>query len=100
MEQYSIITAIAIFGWLPVVLGIFWAFPARRAVVIAFILAWLFLPMAMFKIQGIPPYDKMFATCAGVLLAACIFDCKRMLNLSFFPSYVDIPMLIWCLCPL
>ena len=100
MEQYSVLVSIVIFGWLPVVMWIFWSMPTRRAIVAAFLLAWLFLPMAAYKVQGIPTYDKMSATCCGVLLAAMVFDSKRLLNLSFFPSYVDIPMLVWCICPL
>ena len=99
-EHYSIFVSIVIFGWLPVVMYIFWTLPTQRAIVVAFVVAWLFLPMALFKIQGIPAYTKMSATCCGILLAAIVFDSKKMLNLSFFPSYVDIPMVIWCLCPL
>ncbi|HEX4123197.1 MAG TPA: hypothetical protein VHY37_00615, partial [Tepidisphaeraceae bacterium] len=88
-----------LFGWIPVVLLIFWLLPARRAIIVAFIGAWLFLPVASFHVAGIPSYDKMTATCGGVLLAALIFDCERLKQLSFFPSWVDLAMIVWCLVP-
>ncbi|HVT81540.1 MAG TPA: O-antigen ligase domain-containing protein [Phycisphaerae bacterium] len=88
---------IVMFGWIPVVLLLFAMMPARRAVIAAFIIAWSFLPMASYHIQGLPAYSKMSATCGGVLLGAMIFDMDRLL--SFRPSWVDIPMLVWCLCP-
>ncbi len=89
---------IAMFGWVPVVLALFASLPARRAVVTSFLVAWLFLPMAGFPISGLPDYTKMSATCLGVLLGAAIFDSRRLL--AFRPSWADIPIAIWCLCPI
>ncbi|MBV8782148.1 MAG: O-antigen ligase domain-containing protein [Phycisphaerae bacterium] len=98
---YSPFAGFVLFAWLPIVIGIFAANQsARRAIIIAFVSAWLFLPMATMHFAGLPSYDKMSATCGGVLLAALIFDSKRMFNLGFMPSIVDIPMIIWCLCPI
>jgi hypothetical protein len=93
----SILVPIAMFGWIPVVLMLFALLPARRAVIVAMLFAWLFLPQAAYKVEGLPPYDKMTATCAGLILGAVIFDARRLL--SFWPGWVDLPMAVWCLCP-
>lgn len=89
---------VAMFGWIPVVLYLFSRLPARRAVIAAFMGAWLFLPNAFFKFAaGIPPYDKMSATCLGVLLGAAFFDPARFGR--FRLQAVDIPMIAWCVSP-
>ncbi|MCL2645689.1 MAG: hypothetical protein FWD61_01635 [Phycisphaerales bacterium] len=93
----NMLVPIAMFGWIPVVLGLFWLLPPRRAVIVAFLFAWLFLPMAEYKVPGITAYTKMTATCAGVMLAACLFDGQRLL--TFLPKLLDLPMAVWCLCP-
>ncbi len=90
---------ITMFGWIGVVLLLFWRLSPQKAIITAFVIGWLFLPMAKYELPG-PDYTKASATCLSVLLAAMIFDSKRLLSLSFCPSVVDIPMLVWCLCPL
>ena len=50
----TILVPIALFGWIPVVLMIFSLLPPRRAVIAAFISAWLFLPMAGYSDSGVP----------------------------------------------
>lgn len=95
----NMFVSIALFGWIPAVLLLFAALPPRRAVIAAFLAAWLFLPMAGLKLsEGIPLYDKMSATCVGVLLGMLAFDVRRLT--SFRAGWIDLPMLIWCLCPL
>jgi hypothetical protein len=93
----TILVPITLFGWVPCVLLLFLWLPPRRAVITAFLGGWLFLPAATFQLPGIPDYSKMAATCAGVLLAALIFDTETLL--SFRPRWFDIPMLIWVFCP-
>ncbi len=88
---------LVMFGWIPVVLFLCAMLPTRRAVVAAFVIAWSFLPMVSYHVQGLPAYSKMSATCGGVLLGALIFDIDKLL--SFRPSWLDVPMLVWCLCP-
>jgi hypothetical protein len=83
--------------WIPVVILLFSRFPARKAVIISFLVAWLFLPQASMEIVGIPDFTKMNATCYGILVATLLFDAGRIT--SFRPSWIDIPMVIWCLCP-
>lgn len=89
---------IAIYGWIPFVLYLFKRIPAQRAVVISFVGAWLFLPQAQIVLPGIPDLTKMSATCYGILLATIIFDIKRISSFKF--SWVDIPALVFCLCPI
>ena len=88
---------ITMFGWIPVVLSLFARFKPRHAVIVAFLTGWLFLPVAGFNIKGLPDYTKMSATCWGIFLSAVIFDQKRIL--SFKPGLIDIPIIMWCICP-
>ena len=85
---------LTLFGWIPFVLGLFALLPPRRAVIIAFMAAWLFLPMAGYGVKGVPDYTKMSATAVGVLMGAAIFDTDRLL--SFRPRWIDIPIFFWC----
>jgi O-antigen ligase len=96
--EYASAVAIAMFGWIPLVLVLFWRLPPRRAALVGFLLAWMFLPIAEFKIiHGLPPYTKMSATCGGVLLAIAIFDRRRLLGLRL--KWADIPVMLFCLLP-
>lgn len=89
---------ITMFGWIPVVLAIFIKLKPRDAVIMAFLSAWMFLPIVVYPLPGLPDYTKMSATCWGIFIAAFIFDQQRIL--SFKPRIVDLPMAFWCLCPL
>ncbi len=85
--------------WLPVLLYLFTKFPPRRAVILSFLIAWLFLPQrAGFALPGLPDYNRTSATCYGILIAIFIYDPERFKNFKF--GWLDIPMLIWCLCPI
>jgi len=97
LESPNIIVPLVMFGWLPLVVYLFMRFPARQAVVISFFVAWLFLPQAGLKFPAIPEYNKISATCYGILLATFIFDVGRFQLFKF--SWLDIPILVWCFCP-
>lgn len=93
----SPIALLALLGWIPVAFYLYKRFPVQQAVIISFIGAWLFLPVAKFPLPGLPNLDKMSATCYGILLATIFFDIGRF---KFFkPSWLDLPILIWCFCP-
>jgi hypothetical protein len=95
----SIIAPITLFGWIPAILLIFALLPPRRAVLVTFIFAWLFLPMAGYRIPGLPDYTKRSATSLGVLLAMTLFHSNRLF--AFRPRWVDLPMATFCLfCPI
>ncbi len=89
---------LAMFGFIPVVFYLFVRFPAQRAVIISFVAAWLFLPQASYPIPSLPPYTKISAACYGILLGTLIYDTPRLT--SFKPGWLDVPMLIYCLCPI
>jgi hypothetical protein len=91
----NVLVPIVMFGWIPVVFYIFLRYPPQRAVVISFIIAWLFLPVANFKFPGIPDYSKMTATSYGILLATAVYDIERFR--SFKVSWIDIPIFCWCI---
>lgn len=94
----TVLVPLALFGWIPVVVGLFIFLPPQRAVVAAFVIAWLFLPMAHYEIHGLPDYSKTSATSIGVLLATLLFHSGLLLKLR--PHWADVPMALWCLCPL
>jgi hypothetical protein len=94
----SLLVPIMMFGWIPIVIGLFSKLPPRKAVISSFLFAWLFLPMAEYPLPGLPNYTKMSAACWGVFIGAAIFDNKRIL--SFRPRLIDLPIIIWFLCPL
>lgn len=92
----SVTVPIALFGWIPLILVLFAALQPRRAVLAAYLIGWMFLPMASFKIAGIPEYSKVTATNVGVLLGVLLFDLGRLT--TFRPRLIDLPMAIWCGC--
>jgi hypothetical protein len=84
-------------AWIPAVVALFALLPPRRAVLVAFLFAWLFLPMSSYKLHGLPDYTKMSATTAGAFIGVLLFDTNRLF--SFRPRLLDVPMVVWCLCP-
>ncbi|MCU0535030.1 MAG: O-antigen ligase domain-containing protein [Hydrococcus sp. Prado102] len=90
---------IVIFAWLPIILLLFNQFPPRTAIIISFIGGILFLPQgAGLRLPLIPDYTGDLATCYGITLGICLFDFQRLYR--FRGGWVDLPMLIWCICPL
>jgi tetratricopeptide (TPR) repeat protein len=89
---------IALFGWIPVVLLIFWVWPPRRAVIFATIFGWLFLPYAAYDLPGLPSYSKLMSTSLGILLGTLLFRIDYLRALR--PRWSDLPMATWCLCPI
>lgn len=95
------------FAWFPVVLVLFARLPRHRAVLVAFIAGVLFLPGLLDKKinadapNPVPvpyaPLTKQNTICLAILVAAIVFDRKRLL--AFRPRWVDVPMVAWCLCP-
>lgn len=98
MPQSSPQALLVMLCWIPAVLYIFMRFPPQRAVIMSFIVAWLYLPVINIPLPGIPDLSKMSGTCYGVLLATLIFDAGRLTSFRF--GWLDLPMLIWCLCPI
>lgn len=95
--QGNAIAYLMMFGWIPAVIYLFITYPPQRALITSFIGAWLFLPVTVLVLPGIPDYSKMSATCYGVLLCTLLFDAQRLTTFRF--SLLDIPMLLWCVSP-
>ncbi|PSF39428.1 hypothetical protein C7H19_01165 [Aphanothece hegewaldii CCALA 016] len=88
-----------IIAWLPLTFLLFIYFPPRTAIITSFVAGLLFQPQgAGFPLPLIPNYEGMVATCYGILLGILFFDFKRLAY--FKPSLLDLPMLIWCICPI
>ena len=88
---------LTLFGWFPLILFLFRWLPARRAVIIALIGGFLFLPQHTYALPIIPDYDRLTATCYGIVVGTLLFDIDRLRELKL--GWIDLPMLIWCLCP-
>src|ERR1700727_2588886 len=93
----SSMVPIAMFGWIPVALALFWFLPIRRAALVGMLFAWMFLPIAEYPIHGWPDYTKMSATCGVVFLGAVVFDFRHVV--SFRPTWIDGPLVLFCLFP-
>lgn len=91
----SPLVPLIMYGWIPVILFLFKRFPAQRAIIIVFITATLFLPEVTFTFPIISDFNKTTATCYGVLLATLLYYPERLRLFKF--SWLDLPMLIWCL---
>lgn len=89
---------IFMYGWIIVVLYLFIRFPPQRALILCMVVAWQFLPQVSLEIPGFPPYSKMSAACYGALLGTLVYDTARFA--SFKPGWIDVPMLIYSLCPI
>jgi hypothetical protein len=87
------------FGWPVLAVILFSHLHPRNAVLVSLIGAWLFLPMTIYDLPGIPAYSKTAASSLGILFGIMLFDTDRLVR--FRPQVYDLPMLIWCLfCPI
>ena len=98
LSQGNALVPIVLLGWAFFIPLLFLALPHRRAVIVAFVFAWMFLPMAKLELPGFPDYNKVSATCAGIFLATLFFELNRFIR--FRPGWLDLPIAILCICPL
>lgn len=97
MSHGTPLVAIVLMGWFPIVCILFALLPPRRAVIVGFLVAWMFLPITEYQIRFFPEYNKMTATCLGVFFATIIFDSNRFL--MFRPKPVDFVVVVLCFAP-
>lgn len=88
---------VALIGWPLAALAFCALLHPRRAVVTAYVAAWLFLPVYRYLLPGMPDWNKTSATSVSLLLGLLIFDFQRII--AFRPRWFDLPMAVWCLCP-
>lgn len=91
------LVGIALWGWIPFVFLVFALLPPRRAALLCFLAAWMFLPCGGYEIKFFPEYNKTTATCTGILLATLIFDTGRITR--FRPNGLDVFAVITCVVP-
>jgi hypothetical protein len=75
----NLLVPLVMLGWIPIVIYLFSRYPARRAIVISFIVAWLFLPQAVLPLPGLPDYDKM----APVFMTLDVFGAFASVGWTF-----------------
>ena len=92
-----ILVPILLFGWIPFVCLLFAIMPPRRAVVVGYLGAWMFLPVYGYDLPYLPSYTKVTAANIAVLLAASLFDSRTLRAVR--PAWFDLPLLIYCLVP-
>ncbi len=98
MEKLTPSVLAALVGFLPLAGLIFLCMSVRKAVLTTFLLGWLFLPQATIEVRGVlPDYDRYLAVNLGVLLGIALLAPNRLTRLK--PTWVDLPMLLWCTCP-
>lgn len=85
-------------AWLPVAALFFLLMRPRDAMLTAFVVGWLFLPVGGIDLRGVPNYGKMAATYLGPLLGVVLFDTRALMR--FRPHWVDVPLVLWCLAPI
>ena len=88
---------VAMFGWIPLVLGLFARLKAHHAVIAGFLLAWMFLPQYDYELPGLPNYSKISAASYGILAGTFIFN--RSAFAQFRPCVYDLPIALWCVAP-
>ena len=79
---------ISLMGWIPSTLFLPSLLPPWSAVITAFILGWLFLPLAGLSLAGLPDSDKISAPCFYVLLATQLFHADVLFRLR--PRWVEV----------
>jgi hypothetical protein len=54
--------------------------------------------MAGYELSGLPDLTKVTVTSLAVAMGVVLFDAARLMTLRL--SWLDLPMAVWCLCPL
>ncbi|WP_435022680.1 hypothetical protein TA3x_005766 (plasmid) [Tundrisphaera sp. TA3] len=86
------------FAWVPTILFFFSILPPHRALILSYIVGWLYLPMLYFQLPGIPDLEKASITTGGVFLGILIFDLKTVLAFRF--RWYDLPAIGFCVAPI
>src|SRR5437762_2522975 len=102
-----ILTKIALFGWLPLILYLFYRMRQKhQALIVCFIAGTLFLPeIQLAPVSGDAPdsndfklvilkFTKPNTISISALFGAFLFDRRRLF--AFRPRWYDLPMALWC----
>lgn len=88
---------IVMLSWPLLVIALFSRMKSERAVVVAFVVGWLFLPFKTYPISGLPDISKMSLTCYAIITATLLFDLQRFTSLR--PCRYDLPIILLCVAP-
>ena len=94
----TFLVPLMLFGWPLLAIRFFCRLQPHRAVLVVVIGGVLFLPQAGYDLQGLPPYTKQMAIALGLILGGRLSGARRMVSFRF--TKYDVPMLVWCFCPL
>ena len=89
---------IALFGWIPFTILLFFKLKPHHAAMVSVIGGTLFLPMTGYDLPGLPPFTKNSVIGISLLLGGRLSGKRHIADFRW--SHFDIPMLIWCLCPI
>ncbi len=92
------LVSLILFGWIPITVLAFAVLSPRRAFLATTLIGWMFLPVAEFPIPGFVDFDKSTAVSVSALIGVLVFDSDRLWKAGF--NRFDIPMAIWCACPM
>ena len=84
-----------LFGWIPVTVLSFFLFKPHQAVLFSVIGGWLFLPMAVYDLQGLPAYSKVTAISVGLVLGGRISGQRQVVTFTW--KLYDLPVIIYCI---
>jgi hypothetical protein len=98
LQGHNQFALIALFAWVPVVLGIFAILQPRRAVIAAFVCGYLFLPSLSLHFPTVPDINKGSLTAMGVILGSLLFDGGRLFAIR--PRLIDLACLVLCFSPI
>jgi len=93
----TIIADIVMLFWPVLVIALFSRMKSEKAVVVAFVVGWMFLPFKTYPLTGLPDITKMSLTCYAIIAATLVFDMERFT--SFRPKWWDLPIVVVCLAP-
>lgn len=96
--QESLLVPFAMFGLIPLAWALMLRMRPHKALVATFICAHLFLPIFSYLIVGSTAYDRATAPGLAVLSGMLLRDRRRLADFSW--RWIDVPMIVWCFCPL
>lgn len=94
----TLLNPLMLFGWVPFTIFLFFNLKPHHAVLVCVIGGTLFLSMAGYDLLGLPDYNKNTAIALGLILGGRVSGKRQAVN--FQVQIYDVPMLLWCLCPL
>ena len=92
----NFLVPIAFLAFPLLVVALFKKFGPRKAIALAFVFGWMFLPVANYEIFLLKN-TKTAVICLSILGSAYLFDKEDMSKFQF--NAADIPMILWCTAP-